>query len=192
MRDLGQLLPAALLLCVAACTPHPGEDPALSRQRDAAFRLGEHVPDTSEAASVGAIERPVQRGSRAFAALVRCDDPRIVFKDEEGTGADRMMTRRLRTHLVRLAGLVESRWSGLELRVTEAWDENGEHGPESLHYEGRAADVTTSDVDAAKLGWLARLAVDAGFDWVYFEDTSHVHVSVRAAAPSRKERKATR
>lgn len=189
---LRSCLCAVLLIGAAACAPRFSDDPALSRGRDAALRLGEHIPETSEAAAVGAIDGRVRRGTRRFATLVQCDDPRIVFKDEEHTGADRMMTPRLRTHLVRLAGLVGRRWSGVELRVTEAWDEDGEHGPESLHYEGRAADVTTSDVDPDKLGWLARLAVDAGFDWVYFEDASHVHVSVHANVPSREERKAAR
>lgn len=180
------LLPKALLallvlgaLALAGCTDPAPDGPALSKPRSTAFRVGDRLPETNEAGAVGALEAPIARGSAAYARLVRCDDEGIVFKDEEKTGADRMMTPRLRGRLLDLAERVEERWPDVTLRVTETWDEEREHGKGSVHYEGRAADLTTSDLDPRKLGWLAKLAVDAGFDWVFYEDETHVHVSVK-------------
>lgn len=142
----------------------------------------------TEAGAVGAMTDRIARDSAAFSDLVRNDNPDIVFKDEERTGADRLMTPELNQRLDRLAAAVRQEWPDLRLRVTEAWDEDGEHGRPrgvgpSLHYEGRAADITISDRDPAKLGRLYELARDAGFGWVYYENSTHVHVSVNREAP---------
>jgi hypothetical protein len=144
-----------------------------------AITLGQKVPNKNESDVVGAIAGKVVRGTPEFAALVKNTNADIIFKDEEGTDADRMMTPRLRDELDALAQLVTAEWPGKKLRVPEAWDESDEHGPKSTHYEGRAADITVSDTDSAKLGRLAQLAVDAGFDWVFYENAAHVHVSVK-------------
>lgn len=143
------------------------------------MKLGEMRPSKGERQAVGGKPIRIKRVDPEFSSFVRCDHPLIVFKDEEHSGADRMMTPRLRNHLVILADLVQREWPKLKLRVTEAWDENGEHSATSTHYEGRAADMTTSDQDSAKLGKLADLAWQAGFDWVFYENAHHVHASVK-------------
>lgn len=169
--------PAVAVLLLVSCdslTPAP----ELSKSTRE-LRVGQWLPRISEREAIGAVDAPVERATPLFRSLFRSRSTGIVFKDEEATGADRLMTRRLEQRLERLNRLVEAEWDGLRLRVTEAWDENLEHGPQSAHYEGRAADLTTSDLDADKLGRLAYLAVQAGFDWVYFENASHIHASVR-------------
>jgi hypothetical protein len=144
--------------------------------------LSQKVPDPGpgkkESDVVGSITAPVVRGTPEFSALVENKNPNIVFKDEEKTGADRMMTPRLQKKLDDLADLVTKEWPGKKLRVTEAWDEDMEHTVGSIHYEGRAADITVSDGDTGKLGRLCQLAVDAGFDFVWYENAFHGHVSV--------------
>jgi hypothetical protein len=142
------------------------------------LRLGQKEPNRPEIATVGAPTTIVRRGSPEFAKLVRNENPDIVFKDEEGSGADHMMTKKVSDKLDALAALVKREWPGVKLRVTEAWDENLEHATRSVHYEGRGVDLTTSPIDGTKLGRLARLAVDAGFEWVFFENKLHVHVSM--------------
>jgi hypothetical protein len=141
------------------------------------LQIGDMVPKKSERDVVGAATTIIKRGTPEFKALKQNNNADVAFKDEEGTGADRMMTTRLSAAIDALAPLVKAEWPGTKLRVTEAWDENMEHGTNSVHYEARAADLTTSPVDGNKLGRLARLAVNAGFDWVFYENALHVHAS---------------
>jgi hypothetical protein len=157
---------------------HADGDSLVKRNRTQ-LALGERMPNEVEARVVGAADEPVLRGSSGFKTLVACEDCPFVFKNEERNESDRLMTPRLRRSLVQLSKLVSQTWPKLELRVTEAWDDRREHGRSSVHYEGRAADITTSDQDPAKLGTLAALAVRAGCDWVFYENAAHVHVSVK-------------
>jgi hypothetical protein len=144
-------------------------------ERGPVLAPGERVPAQSEAATVGSFHGQVPRNSPKLVKNLNTD---IVFANDEGNDDDRYMTPRLKEKTDLLASLVMQEWPGVRLRVTDAWDEGEGHSSTSRHYEGRAVDLTTYPKDRSKLGRLCGLAVQARYDWVFYENDQHIHASV--------------
>jgi hypothetical protein len=133
----------------------------------------------------------LERDSCGYHQLVGILDPTIVFKQEEDPpydSEDILLHPAMLQPLARLKQLVLAEWGGVyRLRVTDAYDSLLEHDPPdsnpatrySLHYDGRAIDITTWPVDRRRYGRLCALAHCAGFDWVLNEGT-HCHASIQA------------
>jgi hypothetical protein len=158
--------------------------------------VGQHI---SASGSYTETERSVstpmvchlQRDSCGYNQLVGILDPTIVFKQEEESPYDTediLMHPAMLTPLSRLNRLVQAEWGDdVQLRVTEIYDSLLEHDPPeseprsrySLHYDGRAIDLTTWPVDQNRYGRLCALAHCAGFDWVHHEG-NHCHASIKA------------
>lgn len=118
-------------------------------------------------------------------------NPAIIFKREEQpeyAEEDIFVHPSMLKPLDNLVTLVEQEWDGqIQLRITDAYDSLLEHDlsqadPDrkaSLHFEGRAVDLTTWPIDPNLYPRLCSLAHCAGFDWVHNEG-DHCHAAINA------------
>ncbi len=133
----------------------------------------------------------IERNSCTYDLMVGNLEPSIVFKQEEVwpyNVEDVVMHPAMIQPLSHLNQLVQIEWKGsIQLRVTDAYDSLLEHDLNqtdpsrkySLHFEGRAIDLTTWPVDRLLYDRLCALAHCAGFTWVHNEG-SHCHASIKA------------
>lgn len=150
---------------------------------------GSYTQTQTEAA--GGMVCRIQPDTCAHHQLVGNLDASIVFKREEQPPFDKediLMHPAMILPLYRLSQLVLAEWPGVyRLRVTDAYDSLLEHDlgqPDenlkiSLHFEGRAVDVTTWPTDPQLYPRLCTLAHCAGFAWVHNEG-DHCHAAINA------------
>ncbi|XP_068758778.1 sonic hedgehog protein-like [Montipora capricornis] len=180
----------ALLLVISSCglimACGPGTTGTGERQ-NAPMRLKQSIPNLEETSisASGKYTGKVRRGSEAYEALELNYNPDIVFKDDKH-GDTRRMTKNCNDKINTLAARVKEKWGreGVKLRVITAYDIDDlnirRHDKPSLHHEGRAVDLTTSDRDKDKYPELGRMAHDAGFNWVLYASKGYIHASVKS------------
>ncbi len=150
------------------------------------FTRTQHKPAAGEAASSGPLGDAILPNTPEYNTLLLNSNPDIVYKN---TG-DHPMTERLRNRIDALSERVKTEFSGYRLRITSTWRQKPDSFEyRSLHWEGRAVDfniiaddpniIESGDYDKSKLGRAAQLAYDVGFDWVWYENSFHVHASVK-------------
>ncbi len=117
LRPRPQTVLPVLCLCLLlsseteSCGPGRGSGRRRRPRKLTPLVFKQHVPNVSEntLGASGIAEGPIKRSDSKFKDLVRNDNPDIKFKDEEGTGADRIMTQVSCTCTVLL--LVSGVWS---------------------------------------------------------------------------------
>ena len=180
----------------ATATPTPTPSPPLSACPLVPLGGGQHISargsyTETQTEAAGPVVCRIERDSCAYGLMVGNLAPSIVFKQEETppyNEEDILMHPAMLLPLYRLDELVAAEWAGVvRLRVTDAYDSLLEHDlgqPDqnrraSLHFEGRAIDLTTWPIDPTLYGRLCALAHCAGFDWVQHE-WDHCHAAIRA------------
>lgn len=176
----------------AITTPTPPACP-LPELRQGQFISASRSFTQTEPAAAGPMACRIKRDTCAYRQLVGIVDPSIVYKQEElppFNTEDFLIHPAMVAPLSKLNQLVQAEWGGaVQLRVTDAYDSQLDHDPPqtaerraySLHYEGRAIDLTLWPIDRSRYSRLCALAHCAGFDWVLNEGT-HCHASIRATS----------
>lgn len=152
------------------------------REAPASFPPDSNLPRGREIFASGPIDLETFDPERD---LTRFEDQRVWYESDVRKSSpdddDHIIHKAMREPLTRLVNLLEQR--GGKLKVHDAFraaDKNKIHMANSLHCEGRAIDLTCESYD---LGELAKLAWQAGFDFVLYEKPKssglHLHCSVK-------------
>ncbi|XP_005098391.2 sonic hedgehog protein A, partial [Aplysia californica] len=99
-RGCGPVTPLLLLLLLLlatteSCSPGRGSGRRRRPRKLTPLVFKQHVPNVSEntLGASGLTDGRIRRHEPKFKDLVRNNNPDILFKDEEGTGADRIMSQ---------------------------------------------------------------------------------------------------
>jgi hypothetical protein len=140
--------------------------------------LGDTNPASDEETAVGPVRNFVTPDCSRFNDLVVNDNEDITFLDDSEYA--RYMTQRLSEKLNLLEDLVSVAFAGnFSLVVRDGYQAPSVDSDPTTFNEGRSARVTlTPTPSESDIAQLSRLAINARFDWVFFEDSQFLRVSV--------------
>jgi len=149
------------------------------RPAPATFPLDTNLPPGREVFASGPIDLATFNPDTD---LIRFEDSRVWFESDHKRNPvedDHIIHRAMEVPLKRLVNLLDKK--GGKLKVHDAYRPTGIHLQNSLHREGRAIDLTSEGVSLSEL---AKLAWQAGFDFVLYEKPGraggeHLHCSVK-------------
>ncbi|KAB0343083.1 hypothetical protein FD754_020009, partial [Muntiacus muntjak] len=135
-RCLLVLLVSSLLMCSGlACGPGRGFGKRRNPKKLTPLAYKQFIPNVAEKTlgASGRYEGKITRNSERFKELTPNYNPDIIFKDEENTGADRLMTQKgdfARSFPTHLPGLrvPSSSWRGMEVKGPDGQVEGGGGG----------------------------------------------------------------
>ena len=146
------------------------------------FVPGDSIPDATEAATVGALQDYLVPGCPGYDRLVTNTNPLVTFGPSTTTSTPSLMTVRLSDKLDALAAVMatDTRFSGLSIYVHEAYQVPPANDADaSLHNAGRAALLSlVATSTPTLLGQLGRLAAFVGTDWIHFQSSNRLYISV--------------
>ena len=151
------------------------------RPAPATFPVDSNMPTGREVFASGPIDLATFNPDKD---LVRFEDKRVWFESDNKKNPeedDHIIHRAMEVPLKRLVNLLEKKDAKAKLKVHDAYRPTGIHLEKSLHREGRAIDLTSEKVSLSEL---AKLAWQAGFDFVLYEKPGksggeHLHCSVK-------------
>jgi len=151
------------------------------RPAPATFPVDSNLPRGPERFASGPIDLATFNPGKD---LTRFEDKRVWFESDNKPNAqedDHIIHRAMEVPLKRLVNLLEKKDAKAKLKVQDAYRPTGIHLQNSLHREGRAIDLTSEKVSLSEL---AKLAWQAGFDFVLYEKPGagggeHLHCSVK-------------
>uniref|UniRef100_A0A4W3I343 Hedgehog protein n=1 Tax=Callorhinchus milii TaxID=7868 RepID=A0A4W3I343_CALMI len=170
------LICTSLVSSVQACGPGRGHGRRRPPRKLTPLAYKQYIPNVAEKTlgASGRYEGKITRNSERFKELTPNYNPDIIFKDEEDSGADRLMTQVQQPGLMNLSSLGHV-WKGLKIVLSQAFEEIGANSLPTLRSHKLSIEVSTSQRRRKKKTQAVQTAGEAGNRWMFRISLSRLH-----------------